>query len=142
MKWLLVLLLPLSCWANPLAYVPNEKTGTLSVIDTTTDKVVAEIPAGSRPRGLALDAERIYVSDEPKNALHVIDLGRRAIQRTIALGESPEGVSLSPDGRLVAVASELGNAVILVDPRTGKLRGTVKTAGKNPEHAVFSPDGR
>ena len=26
--------------AAPLAYVPNEKDGTVSVIDTTTDKVV------------------------------------------------------------------------------------------------------
>jgi YVTN family beta-propeller protein len=83
-------------WANPLAYVPNEKSGTLSVIDTRHDRVVDEIPAGSRPRGLAISGERIYVSDQPKNALHVIHTGRRAIERTIELGESPEGVSLSP----------------------------------------------
>ena len=32
--------------AAPFAYVPNEKSGTLSVIDTETDAVVAEIEAG------------------------------------------------------------------------------------------------
>ncbi|MFX8620493.1 hypothetical protein ABTM24_19890, partial [Acinetobacter baumannii] len=37
----------------PLAYVPNEKSGSLSVIDTETDSVIATIPAGKKPRGLA-----------------------------------------------------------------------------------------
>lgn len=36
--------------AAPMAYVPNEKSGTVSVIDTATDTVVAEIKAGSKPR--------------------------------------------------------------------------------------------
>ena len=38
--------------AAPVAYVPNEKSGTISVIDTETDSVVAEIKAGDKPRGL------------------------------------------------------------------------------------------
>ena len=36
--------------AAPFAYVPNEGSGTLSVIDTATDQVVAQIPAGKKPR--------------------------------------------------------------------------------------------
>ena len=43
--------------AAPMAYVPNEKSGTVSVIDTATDTVVAEIKAGSKPRGLAVSAD-------------------------------------------------------------------------------------
>ena len=39
--------------AAPFAYVPNEKSGTISVIDTENDSVVAEIKAGDKPRGLA-----------------------------------------------------------------------------------------
>ena len=30
--------------AAPLAYVPNEKDGTISVIDTSTDKVIKKLP--------------------------------------------------------------------------------------------------
>jgi YVTN family beta-propeller protein len=128
--------------AQPLAYVPNEQSGTLSVIDTRLDRVIDELPAGSEPRGVAILGERIYVTDQRKNALHVIHAGRRAIERTIALGESPGGVSLSPDGKTVAVASELANSVALVDAAAGRVLATVKTEGRNPEHAVFSPDGR
>lgn len=35
--------------AAPFAYVPNEKSGTLSVIDTATDQVVRQIAGRSLP---------------------------------------------------------------------------------------------
>ena len=62
--------------AAPFAYVPNEKSGTISVIDTATDRVMGEIKAGDRPRGLAVspDGKFIYVSDQPHRALNVIDV--------------------------------------------------------------------
>ena len=39
--------------AAPFAYVPNEESGTISVIDTSTDQVVKEIKVGDKPRGMA-----------------------------------------------------------------------------------------
>ena len=48
-------LLSVSALAAPFAYVPNEGSGTLSVIDTDTDKVVREIP----PKELQNVYERI-----------------------------------------------------------------------------------
>ena len=130
--------------AGPPAYVANEKSGTLSILDTDRDVVIGEIRAGTKPRGMALthDGKRLYVSDQPANALVVIDLAARAVEGKIDLGESPEGVSLSPDGRWVVAAVELSNSIAFVDTASGKLAFSVKTQGKNPEHAVFSPDGR
>ena len=86
--------------AAPFAYVPNEKSGTISVIDIETDSVVAEIKAGDKPRGLAAskDGKTLYVSDQPNNVLVKIDLDQRIASGTVELGESPEGVSISPNG--------------------------------------------
>src|SRR3954468_18239502 len=39
-------LLAAAAVAQPFAYVTNEKSGTVSVIDTAVDRVVGEIPAG------------------------------------------------------------------------------------------------
>ncbi len=77
--------------AAPFAYLPNEKSGILSVIDCATDAVVATIKAGDKPRGLALskDGKTLYVSDQAHNALLVIDLVQRAVVDTIVLDESP-----------------------------------------------------
>jgi YVTN family beta-propeller protein len=92
--------------AAPFAYVANEESGTVSVIDTATDKVVRDIPAGKKPRGMALskDGKHLYVSDQPKNVLDVIDVDKGEIVGTVALGESPEGVGISPDGMWVVAA--------------------------------------
>ena len=124
--------------------MPNEGSGTLSVIDTATDQVVGEIQAGKKPRGLAvsLDGTRLYVSDQPNNRLVVIDLAVRRAVGVVSLGVSPEGVSASPDGRYIAVALEESNSVAFIAVATGTEAFTVKVEGKNPEHAVFSPDGK
>ncbi|MGS0757392.1 YVTN family beta-propeller repeat protein, partial [Roseateles sp. GG27B] len=110
---LMVIALPALSLAAPFAYVPNEGSSSLSVIDTQTDKVVAEIPAGTKPRGtvINLDGSRAYVSDQPNNRLVVIDLIKRAQVGSIDLGESPEGVGMSSDGRWVVAAIEESNEV-------------------------------
>jgi len=133
-----------SAHAAPFAYVPNEGSGTLSVIDTATDKVVADIAAGTKPRGTVVsrDGRRAYVSDQPNNRLVIVDLSTRASTGSVALGESPEGVGISPDGRWVVAAVEESNDVVFVDTRDDRKAFTVRVKGKNPEHAVFSPDGR
>jgi len=130
--------------AEPFAYVPNEGAGTVSVIDTATDKVVAEMVAGSKPRGLAVgvDSRWLYVSDQPNNRLQLVDLVSRKPGAVVTLGESPEGVSISPDGRWVAAAVEGKNDIAVVDTRSNALAFSIKVHGKNPEHAVFSPNGR
>jgi YVTN family beta-propeller protein len=130
--------------AAPLAYVPNEKSGTVSVIDTGTDKVARTIGTGGAPRGIAIspDGATLYVSDRASNALLVVELVGGTVRERIGLGESPEGIDLSRDGSLLAAASELTNGVILLETGGDKHKWTVQVPGKNPEHAVFSPDGR
>ncbi|MFC6522509.1 beta-propeller fold lactonase family protein [Undibacterium arcticum] len=137
------LLMPCPSIASPFAYVPNEKSGTISIIDCASDSVVGHIQAGTKPRGLAVshDGNTLYVSDQPANALLIVDLRKRAVVGTVPLGESPEGVGISPAGDWVVAASEITNSVSFISTATNKKVFSVKTAGKNPEHAEFSPDG-
>jgi YVTN family beta-propeller protein len=126
------------------AYVANEKSGTVSIVDTARDEVVGEIRTGTKPRGMAasLDGTTLYVSDQAANALLVVDIAKRAVVSKIDLGESPEGVYISKDGKWIAAAVEVSNSVAFVDVAAGRHAFSVKTEGKNPEHSVFSPDGR
>jgi DNA-binding beta-propeller fold protein YncE len=64
----------------PNAYVANEKSGTLSIVDTER--------AGGKPRGMALsrDGRLLYVSDQTANALLVVDLQERSVRSKIDLG--------------------------------------------------------
>jgi YVTN family beta-propeller protein len=50
--------------AGPLAYVTNERDGTISVIDLTSNRLVSTIILGARPRGIQLgpDKKTIWVA--------------------------------------------------------------------------------
>ncbi|MEA3154099.1 MAG: hypothetical protein QOK44_1688, partial [Betaproteobacteria bacterium] len=127
--------------AEPYAYVPNEGSGTISIIDTATDATVGEIKTGGRPRGIAASPTLLYFSDLPSSALKVVDLKNRAVTAQVALGKSPEGVYLSRDNKTLSVAVEESNSVALIDTATLQVVANIPVKGKNPEHAVFSPDG-
>src|SRR5512141_21180 len=63
--------------AAPRAYVPNEGSATVSVIDTATDRVVDTLKIGQKPRGIAIGRDgRLYVSDQPTGAVIVYDVER------------------------------------------------------------------
>ena len=128
--------------AAPLAFVANEKSATVSLIDTATDQRVGGIPAGERPRGITSGQGRVFVTDGKSASLLELDPQLGKIVRQINVGDSPEGVSLSPDGKLLAVAVEDDNAVVLIRVADGKVLARIKVQGKNPEHTVFSPDSR
>ena len=72
-------------YAAPFAYVPNEGSGTISIIDTATDKVVGDMTAGKKPRGLAVSGDWLYVSDQPNNSLQLIRVGLTSTCRRAAL---------------------------------------------------------
>src|SRR2546423_12991000 len=92
--------------AAPFAYVPNERSGTVSVIDTASDRVVATVKTGGKPRGIAAtpDGRRLYVSDQPSGSLVVVDLATREVAERIPVGKSPTGVEIARDGAWIAVA--------------------------------------
>jgi len=52
------------CLAQPLAYVTNNQSLTISVIDTASNSVVATIPVGFGPSGIAVtpDGSRVYAT--------------------------------------------------------------------------------
>src|SRR4029453_8080148 len=126
------------------AYVPNEGSATISVIDTTTDKVTGTIRHGKKPRGIAISADgsRLYLSDQTGNALVVVDVAKGTTLATIPLGDSPEAIYLSPDGKWLSVAIEENDSVAIVDTTALKVDRRIRMKGKNPEHAVWSPDGK
>src|SRR5450432_3322485 len=92
--------------AAPFAYVSNEGSASVSVIDTATDKVSATFKVGGKPRGIAVspDQKRLYISDQTGNAALFIDTSNGAQVAKVALGSSPEGIYLSSDGRLLSAA--------------------------------------
>jgi PQQ-dependent dehydrogenase (methanol/ethanol family) len=155
------LALPSAARDAALAFVSNEDSGDISVLDLKQQRVVHTIPVGKRPRGLRLshDGRVLYVavsgspkappgSDESKLpppdraedgiALIDIDSGRRL--RTLPSGPDPESFDLSPDGKLLYVSNEDAAALSVLDLSSGVLRQRVQVGGE-PEGVTTCPDG-
>ena len=131
-------------WSQARAYATNEGAGTVSVIDMETDTVLSTIETGGKPRGLAVckGSKKIYVSEQNAEELWQIDPVSGKIEKRAKLGESPEAVYCSPKGDLLGVANEGNNSISFVSVKTMKVLFSIPVNGKNPEHGVFSPDGK
>jgi YVTN family beta-propeller protein len=68
----------------------------VSVLDMQDRKVVASIPVGERPWGVALshDGSTLYVATGRANAISVISTSKRAVTGTIPVGERPYTVAI------------------------------------------------
>lgn len=139
---------PSAADAAPLAYVPNQKSGTISVIDTAADAVVKTLSAngalGKRLQAIDADAkgEAIYVVDAEHDQLVALDPATDTIRHKVAIGEDAEGVRLAPNGRTLAVCAEGQHLVLLIDAATFAIQARIPTKGRNPEHCEFTPDGK
>ena len=76
---------------QPKAYVTNERSNDLSVIDSATDKVIATIPVGERPRGIRLspDGQRVYVALGDEDRIAVVDTTSLQVVEKISAGTDP-----------------------------------------------------
>ncbi len=141
-----VLAEPAPAAASAYAYVGNQVSGTVSVIDTSSDAVVRTLPdhgkIGRKIQAVvaARDQRHIFVVDAHGNDLVDIDTASGKIVKRIPVGRAPEGASLSPSGKTIAVCVEQDNQVVLVDVATAAVTHVIRTQGKNPEHCVFSRD--
>ncbi|MEN6551620.1 MAG: hypothetical protein ABFC34_01900, partial [Methanobacterium sp.] len=61
--------------ASPFAYITNADSNSISVIDTTTNKVTATISVGSNPMGVVINPNgtKVYVGNAHSNDVSIID---------------------------------------------------------------------
>jgi YVTN family beta-propeller protein len=143
-------------------YVTNERSGDLSVIDSTTHEVVSTVPLGKRPRGIhaSPDGKLIYVTlsgspiagpgvdestlpppDKNADGIGVYDVAQGKLVKMLKSGSDPEEFDISADGKLLYVSNEDVAGVSILDLATEKIVATLPT-GEEPEGVEMSPDGK
>src|SRR2546423_3662554 len=138
--------------SGPLAYVSNERDGTISVIDTGADRVMQTIKVGARARGIRLspDGRRVYVAlstpsgrdyNQADNRIAAIDTASGEVVASYNVGSDPEQLAVSRDGKRLYASNEDAGTASVKDIETGKLIATLIT-GIEPEGVTISPDGR
>jgi YVTN family beta-propeller protein len=112
------------------AYITNQSSNTVSVIDTTTDTVIATIPVGQTPFGVAVspDGRQVYVTNVFSNTVSVIDTATSTVSATIPVGLPPPNPFCNPTCADMAVAVSPDSSKIYVN-KTFSNSSTVSVIG-------------
>lgn len=146
----------------PRIYVSNEVSGDMTIIDSGTLDVIANVPLGKRPRGIHASPDRktIYVAlsgspiagpdvdestlpppDKSADGIGVFDVAQNKVVRVIHAGSDPENFDVSKDGKYIYISNEDDSAVSIVDIAAGAVTKSLKVGGQ-PEGVKASPDGK
>jgi len=94
---------------KPEAYVLNRQTafaaGSVSVIDTAANQIVATMPVHRTPAALSIDptGHRAFVANAGSNTLSVLDLDTRRPLASVSTTPNPTSALIAPDGRTLLV---------------------------------------
>ena len=128
-----------------LAYVTDEKTGKLSVIDLRRPRIVGRIFVGLQAHhfGISPDGRRIWVA-LGETARTVVRLDSSNPRKPHVIGRfhprfGAHDVAFAPDGRTVLVTSPSGPGGVSAYAAVGRPRMLWSAgAGRGPEHVAFS----
>ena len=123
----------------------NQTSGSVSLVDTTTRKVLHELPTGDKPAGIAVtaDGKTAVVSHWYGYDVAVLKIegDRLSVLGRIEVGPEPRGVAISNDSKSAYVAVGVSDEIVRIDLSGLKISGRV-TVGREPRSISISPDGK
>src|SRR5262249_39109373 len=80
------------------AYITNQNSNNVSVINTATNTVIATINVDAAPFGVAVspDGSKVYVANTHSNTVSQIDTGSNTVTATASVGSQPAGIAITP----------------------------------------------
>ncbi len=152
-----------SALGDEIAYISNEDSGTISVLDLASLEIVDTIPVGRRPRGIHATSDGRYLfvavsgspkcppsmsdaecdsqaTDESQDGIALIDTLTRRVVKTYPGGSDPEQFDISADDRYLYIANEDAGLASVVDISSEKIIKEIPV-GSEPEGVRVSPDG-
>lgn len=132
---------------DKFAYIANSGSGTVSVINTSTNKMVSTINVGNNPYSVVVNADgsRVYVSNNLDGTVSVINPFLNAAIATVKVGVLPLNLCLNPDGSLLYVVDGEGGSISVINTATNTVSSTYSIPGSNiaPFRGIaVSPDGK
>jgi YVTN family beta-propeller protein len=128
-------------------YVTNYRANSVSVIDGTSNVVLANITGvGPGPDGVAFNPSlnRIYVANNGANSVSVIDgTSNMVLTNITGVGPGPDGVAFNPTTNLVYVTnngvSGIGNSVSVINATLNTVLIPTITVGTGPSGVGVNP---
>jgi YVTN family beta-propeller protein len=123
--------------------IANQTAGTVSLVDTSSGRVLDELKTGELPAGVALsrDGHRGVVTHWYGYDLALLTLkdDKIAVAGRVPVGPEPRGVAITADGAIAFVAVGVTNEVVRVDLNSLKISGRL-SVGREPRGMALAPD--
>ncbi len=118
----------------------NNLDSRVSVIDMSTNTVVATVPVGGNPQGVAVtpDGRHAYVVNNG-GYVSVIDTTSNTVVATVPVGSLAANIAISPDGTRAYVANSNSGNVSVIATSTMTVVDTIPV-GIDPEGVGIIPD--
>ena len=115
----------------------------MTVIDTETSKVLAQVDVGVEPEGMAVspDGKWAVNTSETTNMLHWIDTSTQTLADNTLVDQRPRFVEFNKDGSQLWSSAEIGGTVSVIDVASRKILKTLKFAIKGVHPDKVQPVG-
>ncbi len=126
---------------NQRAYIANFGSGNVSVIDLSNNTVIATLPVGSQPFGVAIHptGSKVYISNLGSNTISVINTYTNMVIATITGMNAPNQILMHPNGNKLYVINTSINSVRVINTLTNTVQATIPV-GNSPQGLCLSPD--
>ncbi len=135
----------LAC-AAPFAYITNQGSHDVSVIDLATQQVVHTVPVGQSPAGVVANSRtsRVYVSNPDSKTISVIAMQGQRVVATLPAGTGAVGLDAADDGQTLFAADWFSNRLLVyaLDAATSTREPTAIAVGRAPAGVAAAPGGQ
>lgn len=124
-------------------WVADETGNSITVIDASTNEVIATLTGIEGPHNLQVspDGTSVWAVSGHDNTAVQIDVRTYAVLGTTPTGEHPAHIIVSPDGDTVYATNGGENSVTVIDSASNEVITTIPV-GEFPHGLRPSPDGR
>src|SRR5260370_867639 len=100
---------------------------SVSVIDTVTYSVVATIPVGQYPAGVAVtpNGAFVYVANFNSNSVSVISTVTNTVTATVTVGTGPWDIAITPNGAFAYVTNYTSRNVSVINTATNTVVASI-----------------
>lgn len=140
--WILAALFATTVAAGDFAYVTNQNSDEVSVLDLEAGVELRLVSVPGKPAGIAADGQgHFYTVSPDSKTVRRHDATTDAVLAEVTLNGGPIGIALDLARRHVFVSDWYNARVWVLDAMTLRERGTLAT-GSAPAGLAVSPDGR
>jgi YVTN family beta-propeller protein len=134
---------PLAARALPRVYVPNSKSGSVTIIDSQTYRVLRTFPTGKVPQHVvpSYDLATLWVANNSSNTLTPIDPSTSTESGPVPVND-PYNLYFTPDGKYAMVIAEARHRIDFRDPHSMRLVESLHVKCNGLDHVEFTADNR